>query len=49
MTLVAFVFIVGVVVSLILGASLVFTIYEVRRTNPQAFPPKSQDKSPSDS
>lgn len=42
--LLLFLFVAGVVVSLIVGASLAFTIYEVRRTNPHAFGPGSQVK-----
>lgn len=44
----AIVFIAGVVVSVLVFASVVFTIYEIRRTNPNAFGPKSQVPPPSD-
>lgn len=46
MPLALFVFLVGVVVTLILVAALVFTAYEVRRTNPHAFGPKLQAEPP---
>ena len=46
MPLAVFIFLVGVFVSLIMVASLAFTIYEVRRTNPHAFGPKSQVEPP---
>ena len=48
MPLELFVFIAGLVVTLIMVAGLAFTVYEVRRTNPHAFGPKSQVKLPSD-
>lgn len=48
MPLVFFIFLVGVIVSLIIAASLAFTIYEVRRTNPHAFGLQSPVKPPPD-
>jgi hypothetical protein len=44
MDLPVLIFLAGVVATLIVVASLAFTIYEVRRTNPDAFKPKSQDE-----
>lgn len=46
MRLETMIFLSGVGMMLILVASLVFTVYEVRRTNPHAFGPKSQIKPP---
>ncbi len=43
MPLEGMIFLAGVGTMLILGASLVFTIYEVRRTNPDAFGPKTKN------
>jgi hypothetical protein len=40
MPLPAIVFIAGVIVSVLVVASVVLTIYEIRRTNPNAFGPK---------
>jgi len=36
------IFLSGVVVMFMVGASVAFTIYEVRRSNPHAFAPRSQ-------
>jgi hypothetical protein len=44
MPLALFVFLAGVFVTLLVVATIVFTIYDVRRTNPHAFGPKPQDK-----
>ncbi len=41
MSIELFVFIAGVIVTLIMVAGLAFTVFEVRRTNPRAFTPKS--------
>lgn len=46
---VLFIFIAGVCVSLMVAASLAFTVYEIRRTNPHAFGPKSRVEPPSES
>jgi len=48
MTLPVLIFLAGVGITLLIAASLAFTIYEVRRTNPHAFSRKSQDNPPSD-
>ncbi len=48
MPLTAYIFIAGVVVSVLVVASVVFTIYEIRRTNPNSFGPKPQAQPPSD-
>jgi uncharacterized membrane protein len=44
MDLPVLIFLSGVGATLMVAASLAFTIYEVRRTNPHAFKPKSQDE-----
>ncbi len=41
MPLVAYIFIAGLVVSALVVSSVVYTIYEIRRSNPSAFGPKS--------
>ncbi len=43
-----FVLLTGVFVTLLMVANIMFTIYEVRRFNPEAFGPRSQVKPPSD-
>lgn len=49
MPLELFVFLAGLVVSgILVAAGIAFTIYETRRTNPDAFEPKSQVKPPLD-
>jgi hypothetical protein len=48
MPLTAIVFIAGLVVSVLVATSVVFTIYEIRRTNPNSFGPKPQVQPPSD-
>ena len=48
MPLTAFIFTAGVVVSVLVVASVVLTIYEIRRTNPNSFGPKQQVPPPSD-
>ena len=47
LSLPAMIFIAGVVISLLVVASVVLTIYEIRRTNPHAFGPKLQAQPPS--
>ena len=48
MSIELFVFIAGVVVTLIMVAGLAFTVSEVRRTNPRAFGIESRVQSPLD-
>lgn len=48
MSLELFVFLAGLFVTLLMVATIAFTIYEVRRFNPEAFRPKSQVKPPPD-
>lgn len=48
MQFVLLLFLSGMGVSLLVAASIAFTIYEVRRSNPHVFGPKSQVNPPSD-
>lgn len=43
MQFVLLLFLFGVGVSLLMAASIAFTMYEVRRSNPHVFGPKSQN------